>query len=89
MAVIGSARSTFTAQRHGGYAFAVCGSTQGESYRHIVVVGIAAILIALVVVIVIGSMVGSFRTQLEYTRHTQGECCDNFGEAFARFFPAL
>jgi H+/gluconate symporter-like permease len=39
---------------------AVCGSTHRESYRDIVVVGILGALIALVVVIVLGSIVGSF-----------------------------
>ncbi|HEX3382831.1 MAG TPA: GntP family permease [Paraburkholderia sp.] len=39
---------------------AVCGSTHRESYRDIVVVGILGALLALVVVIVLGSLVGSF-----------------------------
>lgn len=39
---------------------AVCGSTHRESYRDIVIVGILGALIALVVVIVLGSIVGSF-----------------------------
>jgi H+/gluconate symporter-like permease len=39
---------------------AVCGSTHRESYRDIVIVGILGALLALVVVIVLGSMVGSF-----------------------------
>ena len=39
---------------------AVCGSTHRESYRDIVVVGIIGALLALVVVIVLGSLVGSF-----------------------------
>jgi hypothetical protein len=38
----------------------VCGSTHRESYRDIVMVGIVGAIIALVVVIAIGSMVGSF-----------------------------
>ncbi|MDE1181682.1 GntP family permease [Paraburkholderia sp.] len=39
---------------------AVCGSTHRESYRDIVIVGILGALIALVAVIVLGSIVGSF-----------------------------
>jgi H+/gluconate symporter-like permease len=39
---------------------AVCGSTHKESYRDIVIVGILGALLALVVVIVLGSVVGSF-----------------------------
>jgi H+/gluconate symporter-like permease len=39
---------------------AVCGSTHRESYRDIVVVGILGALLALIVVIVLGSIVGSF-----------------------------
>ncbi|HEY2021823.1 GntP family permease [Paraburkholderia sp.] len=39
---------------------AVCGSTHRESYRDIVIVGILGALLALVVVIVLGSIVGSF-----------------------------
>ncbi|NML35406.1 GntP family permease [Paraburkholderia antibiotica] len=39
---------------------AVCGSTHRESYRDIVIVGILGALLALVVVIVLGSLVGSF-----------------------------
>jgi H+/gluconate symporter-like permease len=39
---------------------AVCGSTHRESYRDIVVVAILGALLALVVVIVLGSLVGSF-----------------------------
>jgi hypothetical protein len=38
----------------------VCGSTHRESYRDIVIVGILGALLALVVVIVLGSIVGSF-----------------------------
>jgi hypothetical protein len=37
----------------------VCGSTHRESYRDIVMVGILGALIALAVVIVVGSTVGS------------------------------
>jgi H+/gluconate symporter-like permease len=39
---------------------AVCGSTHRESYLDIVVVGILGPLLALVVVIVLGSLFGSF-----------------------------
>ncbi|MBN3813931.1 GntP family permease, partial [Paraburkholderia sp. Ac-20347] len=39
---------------------AVCGSTHRESYRDLVVVSIVGALIALAVVIVLGSLVGSF-----------------------------
>jgi H+/gluconate symporter-like permease len=39
---------------------AVCGSTHRESYRDIVIVGILGALLALVVVIVLGSLLGSF-----------------------------
>ena len=39
---------------------AVCGSSHRESYRDIVIVGILGALLALVVVIVLGSMLGSF-----------------------------
>jgi H+/gluconate symporter-like permease len=39
---------------------AVCGSTHRESYRDIVIVGILGALLSLVVVIVLGSIVGSF-----------------------------
>ncbi|APA89998.1 GntP family permease (plasmid) [Paraburkholderia sprentiae WSM5005] len=39
---------------------AVCGSTHRESYRDIVIVAILGALLALVVVIVLGSLVGSF-----------------------------
>ncbi|RZF29721.1 GntP family permease [Paraburkholderia sp. UYCP14C] len=39
---------------------AVCGSNHRESYRDIVIVGILGALLALVVVIVLGSLVGSF-----------------------------
>jgi H+/gluconate symporter-like permease len=39
---------------------AVCGSSHRESYRDIVIVGILGALLALVVVIVLGSLVGSF-----------------------------
>ncbi|CAB3792777.1 hypothetical protein LMG28614_03572 [Paraburkholderia ultramafica] len=39
---------------------AVCGSSHRESYRDIVIVGILGALLALVVVIVLGSLMGSF-----------------------------
>jgi H+/gluconate symporter-like permease len=39
---------------------AVCGSSHRESYRDIVIVGILGALLALVVVIVLGSIIGSF-----------------------------
>jgi hypothetical protein len=39
---------------------AVCGSTHRDSYRDIVMVGIVGALVALVAVIALGSMVGSF-----------------------------
>ena len=61
MAVIGS--GTLDSLPHNGAVvtlLAVCGSTHGESYRDIVMVGILGAVIALVVVIAIGSIVGSF-----------------------------
>ena len=61
MAVIGS--GTLDSLPHNGAVvalLAVCGSTHRESYRDIVMVGILGAVIALVVVIAIGSMVGSF-----------------------------
>lgn len=39
---------------------AVCGSTRRESYHDIVVVGIVGALLALVVVIALGSVLGTF-----------------------------
>ena len=39
---------------------AVCGSTHKESYRDIVMVGILGAILALVAVIVLGTMFGSF-----------------------------
>ena len=39
---------------------AVCGSTHKESYRDIVMVGIVGAILALVAVIVLGTMFGSF-----------------------------
>jgi H+/gluconate symporter-like permease len=38
----------------------VCGSTQGASYKDSFMVGILGAIIALVVVILLGSLVGSF-----------------------------
>jgi H+/gluconate symporter-like permease len=61
VAVIGS--GTLDSLPHNGAVvtlLAVCGSTHRESYRDIVMVGIVGAVIALVVVIAIGSMVGSF-----------------------------
>ena len=60
VAVIGS--GTLDSLPHNGAVvtlLAVCGSTHRESYRDIVMVGILGAVIALVVVIAIGSMVGS------------------------------
>jgi H+/gluconate symporter-like permease len=39
---------------------AVCGSTHAKSYLDIVMVGIVGALVALVAVIVLGSLLGSF-----------------------------
>jgi H+/gluconate symporter-like permease len=39
---------------------AVCGSTHRESYRDIVIVGIVGPIIALVALIILGSIFGSF-----------------------------
>jgi H+/gluconate symporter-like permease len=39
---------------------AVCGSTHGESYRDIVIVGIVGPIIGLAAIIALGSMLGSF-----------------------------
>jgi len=61
VAVIGS--GTLDSLPHNGAVvtlLAVCGSTHRESYRDIVVVGIIGALLALAVVIVLGSLVGSF-----------------------------
>jgi len=61
VAVIGS--GTLDSLPHNGAVvtlLAVCGSTHRESYRDIVIVGIVGAVIALFVVIVAGSMVGSF-----------------------------
>jgi len=61
VAVIGS--GTLDSLPHNGAVvtlLAVCGSTHRESYRDIVVVGIVGALVALAVVIVLGSLVGSF-----------------------------
>jgi H+/gluconate symporter-like permease len=61
VAVIGS--GTLDSLPHNGAVvtlLAVCGSTHKESYRDIVMVGIVGALIALVAVIVLGTMFGSF-----------------------------
>jgi H+/gluconate symporter-like permease len=61
VAVIGS--GTLDSLPHNGAVvtlLAVCGSTHRESYRDIVVVGIVGALAALVVVIALGSVTGSF-----------------------------
>jgi len=61
VAVIGS--GTLDSLPHNGAVvtlLAVCGSTHRESYRDIVIAGIVGPVIALVVVIAIGSMTGSF-----------------------------
>jgi H+/gluconate symporter-like permease len=61
VAVIGS--GTLDSLPHNGAVvtlLAVCGSTHRESYRDIVIAGIVGPIIALVVVIAIGSVTGSF-----------------------------
>nr|WP_252393676.1 GntP family permease [Candidatus Rhodoblastus alkanivorans] len=61
VAVIGS--GTLDSLPHNGAVvtlLAVCGSTHGKSYKDIFMVGILGAIIALVVVIVLGSLVGSF-----------------------------
>jgi H+/gluconate symporter-like permease len=61
VAVIGS--GTLDSLPHNGAVvtlLAVCGSTHRESYRDIVMVGIVGAIAALVAVIVLGSLVGSF-----------------------------
>jgi len=61
VAVIGA--GTLDSLPHNGAVItllAVCGSTHGRSYFDIVMVGIAGPIIALVAVIVLGSMLGSF-----------------------------
>src|SRR5690349_16149410 len=61
VAVIGS--GTLDTLPHNGAVvtlLAICGSTHRESYRDIVMVGIVGALVALVAVIALGSMVGSF-----------------------------
>ncbi|MBN9007198.1 MAG: GntP family permease [Rhizobiales bacterium] len=61
VAVIGS--GTLDSLPHNGAVvtlLAVCGSTHRESYRDIVIVGIVGAMIALAVVVVVGSMFGSF-----------------------------
>ena len=61
VAVIGA--GTLDSLPHNGAVvtlLAVCGSTHGESYRDIVMVGIVGAILALAVVIVLGSTLGSF-----------------------------
>jgi H+/gluconate symporter-like permease len=61
VAVIGA--GTLDSLPHNGAVvtlLAVCGSTHGKSYFDIVMVGIVGALVALVVVIALGSMFGSF-----------------------------
>ena len=61
VAVIGS--GTLDSLPHNGAVvtlLSVCGSTHGESYKDIFMVGILGAIIALVVVIALGSLVGSF-----------------------------
>jgi H+/gluconate symporter-like permease len=61
VAVIGS--GTLDSLPHNGAVvtlLAVCGSTHRDSYRDIVMVGIVGALLALAVVILIGSSIGSF-----------------------------
>src|SRR5579864_8678099 len=61
VAVIGS--GTLDSLPHNGAVvtlLAVCGTTHRESYRDIVMVGIVGAILALVAVIVLGSMFGSF-----------------------------
>ncbi|AYG64183.1 GntP family permease [Rhizobium jaguaris] len=61
VAVIGA--GTLDSLPHNGAVvtlLAVCGSTHGESYRDIVVVGIIGAILALIAVIVLGTFLGSF-----------------------------
>jgi H+/gluconate symporter-like permease len=61
VAVIGS--GTLDSLPHNGAVvtlLSVCGSTHKDSYKDIVMVGILGAIVALVVVIVLGSLVGSF-----------------------------
>jgi H+/gluconate symporter-like permease len=61
VAVIGS--GTLDSLPHNGAVvtlLSVCGSTHRESYRDIVMVGIVGVVIALVAIIALGSMAGSF-----------------------------
>jgi len=61
VAVIGS--GTLDSLPHNGAVvtlLAVCGSTHGKSYKDIFVVGVLGAIVALVAVIVLGSLVGSF-----------------------------
>jgi H+/gluconate symporter-like permease len=61
VAVIGS--GTLDSLPHNGAVvtlLAVCGTTHRESYLDIVMVGIVGAILALVAVILLGSLVGSF-----------------------------
>ena len=61
VAVIGS--GTLDSLPHNGAVvtlLAVCGSTHRESYRDIFMVAILGAIIALIVVIALGSLIGSF-----------------------------
>ena len=61
VAVIGA--GTLDSLPHNGAVvtlLAVCGSTHGKSYFDIVMVGIVGAILALVAVIVLGSVFGSF-----------------------------
>jgi hypothetical protein len=61
VAVIGA--GTLDSLPHNGAVvtlLSVCGSTHGESYRDIVVVGIIGAILALIAVIVLGTILGSF-----------------------------
>lgn len=61
VAVIGS--GTLDSLPHNGAVvtlLSVCGSTHDASYRDVFMVGVLGAIIALVVVIVLGSLVGSF-----------------------------
>ena len=61
--VAGTGFGTLDSLPHNGAVvtlLAVCGSTHRESYLDIVMVGIVSALIALVMIIVLGSMFGSF-----------------------------
>jgi H+/gluconate symporter-like permease len=63
VAVIGA--GTLDSLPHNGAVvtlLAVCGATHRESYRDIVIVGIAGPILALVAIIALGSWFGSFLT---------------------------